>query len=386
MVRRPAHRAVEGARAGGSAISRTSTSRRRRCPARPTRSTSRSSVTEKIDRQPARGRRLFERGRHRAERVGVAAEHLRLRQRAGARRQHEPVQPHVLAPVHRAVLHGRRRVAHDRGLPEEPRPDRPRRSRNTRRRRSARRWASACRSPKPTRSTSACRVEHTNITLFSDSPPVYCDFVNEFGASSNAYILTAGWSRDTRDDILYPTPRPSAERAARNRACRSATFRTTSCSTCTQWLLAGVRRLRADAARRTSARATGTAGKPLPFFKAFFAGGVGSVRGYETASLGPQDIFGNALGGRAQDRRQRWRRSTRSSRATSRCARACSPTPARSGSNGDQPEFESFRYSAGVGLAWNSPIGPLKFSYAIPLNAKDGDREQRFQFQAGAAF
>ena len=38
--------------------------------------------------------------------------------------------------------------------------------------------------------------------------------------------------------------------------------------------------------------------KPLPFFKAYYGGGVGSVRGYETASLGPQDIQGNAIGGR----------------------------------------------------------------------------------------
>src|SRR4029079_1946805 len=49
------------------------------------------------------------------------------------------------------------------------------------------------------------RYEHTKITLFSNSPPVYQQFVQEFGTASNAYILTAGWSRDTRDDILYPT-------------------------------------------------------------------------------------------------------------------------------------------------------------------------------------
>jgi outer membrane protein insertion porin family len=54
--------------------------------------------------------------------------------------------------------------------------------------------------------------------------------------------------------------------------------------------------------------------------------------------------------------------------------------------NGQQSQFESFRYSTGIGVAWSSPIGPLKFSYAIPLNAREGDRQQRFQFQAGAAF
>src|SRR5437773_12131871 len=42
----------------------------------------------------------------------------------------------------------------------------------------------------------------------------------------------------------------------------------------------------------------GLGNKPLPFFKAYYAGGVGSVRGYETASLGPQDSQGNTIGGR----------------------------------------------------------------------------------------
>ena len=43
--------------------------------------------------------------------------------------------------------------------------------------------------------------------------------------------------------------------------------------------------------------ADGYGGKPLPFFKNFFAGGPGSVRGYRSFSLGPRDVFGNAIGG-----------------------------------------------------------------------------------------
>jgi len=53
---------------------------------------------------------------------------------------------------------------------------------------------------------------------------------------------------------------------------------------------------------------------------------------------------------------------------------------------GTQPEYESFRYSVGLGLAWNSPVGPLKFSYAIPLKTEPRDRIQRFQFQVGTVF
>ena len=40
-------------------------------------------------------------------------------------------------------------------------------------------------------------------------------------------------------------------------------------------------------------------------------------------------------------------------------------------------------YSYGLGLTWNSPIGPLKFSYARPIGAKDREKIQRFQFQIG---
>ena len=49
-------------------------------------------------------------------------------------------------------------------------------------------------------------------------------------------------------------------------------------------------------------------------------------------------------------------------------------------------DLQGFRYSAGIGLAWNSPVGPLKFSYALPLNDKPLDKIQRFQFQVGTIF
>jgi outer membrane protein insertion porin family len=129
----------------------------------------------------------------------------------------------------------------------------------------------------------------------------------------------------------------------------------------------------------------GLSGNDMPFFKAFFAGGVNSVRGYETASLGPRDIFGNALGGRRKivANVEAFYPVLKGDKAVRASVFA---DAGQIWLNGDQGENEAFRYSAGVGLAWNSPIGPLKFSYAIPLNAKEGDREQRFQFQAGTAF
>jgi outer membrane protein insertion porin family len=227
------------------------------------------------------------------------------------------------------------------------------------------------------------RFEHTDITLFSDSPPVYQDFVNQFGATSNAYILTAGWSRDTRDDILYPsrgqlrsvlleTGLPFGDLAYYKIQYTHSAY----------WPLYSDFVL---LARADLGWGDGYSGKPLPFFKAFFAGGVNSVRGYDTASLGPQDPFGNALGGRRKivgnlELFYPILKGDKQVRAS------IFADVGQIWANGKQSHFEEFKYSTGVGLAWNSPIGPLRFSYAIPLNLREGDREQRFQFQAGTAF
>jgi len=45
-----------------------------------------------------------------------------------------------------------------------------------------------------------------------------------------------------------------------------------------------------------------------------------------------------------------------------------------------------WRYSAGIGLSWQSPMGPLQLSFGRALNAKGGDDKQAFQFQIGTGF
>ena len=53
----------------------------------------------------------------------------------------------------------------------------------------------------------------------------------------------------------------------------------------------------------------------------------------------------------------------------------------------DEPiKFNTWRYSTGLSFAWNSPLGPLKFSMAWPLHDQPDDRIQRFQFQLGTIF
>jgi outer membrane protein insertion porin family len=140
--------------------------------------------------------------------------------------------------------------------------------------------------------------------------------------------------------------------------------------------------------------ADGYSGKPLPFFKAFYAGGVGSVRGYQTASIGPKDIYGNSTGGKMKIVANaelfypilKGDKSVRASIFADAGQIKGIPLATSSLSTSLEPGYQSFRYSAGVGLAWNSPIGPLKFSYGYPLNEKPLDKIQRFQFQVGSVF
>ncbi len=227
------------------------------------------------------------------------------------------------------------------------------------------------------------RYEQTKLTLFSDSPPVYVNFVKDFGFTSNAFIGSAGWSRDTRDDILYPT-KGRLQSILFENGFPFGDIAYYKLSYLHSWYYPVYGDFTLNL-RANIGWADGLNQKPLPFFKAFFAGGVGSVRGYENSSLGPRDIFGNTLGGR---------------RLIVGNAEVFYPIlkgeKAVRGSvffdtgeiwgNGSQPQNESFRYSSGVGVAWSSPIGPLKFSYAIPLKTKEGDRLQRFQFSAGTTF
>ncbi len=253
------------------------------------------------------------------------------------------------------------------------------------------------------------RAEHTNLTLFVGSPPAYIEFVREFGDATNSYVLSAGWSRDTRDDILYPT-RGVLQSALGEIGLPFGNLSYYKVNYLIQsfWPVYAdfVLMLRGDVGY-----SDGYGGKPLPFFKALFAGGVGSVRGYQTATLGPRQLtpnpidtppfvfftYDNAIGGKEKivgnaefvypilkgDKSVRGSVFFDIGQVT---GLIYAPQLFKEQYDSFQHQFESFRYSWGIGLAWNSPIGPLKFSYAFPLNQKPGDQIQHFQFQVGTVF
>ncbi len=139
--------------------------------------------------------------------------------------------------------------------------------------------------------------------------------------------------------------------------------------------------------------ADGYGNKPLPFFKNFYAGGIGSVRGYRTSSLGPRDEFDNAVGGTRRIVGTAEMMFPFPGLGTDKSVRLGAFVDGGSVFGPDdhlgrysKVSFSDVRFSGGLSLSWYSPIGPLKFSLARPLNKKEGDKTEVFQFQMGTVF
>src|SRR5690606_8705513 len=139
--------------------------------------------------------------------------------------------------------------------------------------------------------------------------------------------------------------------------------------------------------------------KRFPIIKNLYGGGIGSVRGYDGASLGPRDpVSGDYLGGSrrlvanlqlylpfpgaTRDRTLRWFLFADAGQVSTEDSKYCYD----GGKNYRVEDPCGWRYSAGVGLSWESPLGPLQLSFGHPLNSKPGDDKQAFQFQIGTAF
>ena len=228
--------------------------------------------------------------------------------------------------------------------------------------------------------------ERTRLTIDATAPPRYTDFVAQFGERTNTFRTNISFARDTRDSLTWPTRGwlnemgfeigiPPGDLTYYRANYQSQWFFTPDRWS---WLTLMV--------NGELGYANGFRGKPLPFFKNFYAGGVGSVRGFETASLGPRDANGDILGG---DRR------------FVANFEALFPMPGYKEKNvrlggfvdlgnvwgpGDKIRAGDIRVSTGLAVSWDSPVGPLRFSLGIPIKKQADDKVEKFQFQLGKIF
>ena len=257
--------------------------------------------------------------------------------------------------------------------------------------------------------------EQVDLDLTTNAPGAYFVYAKQYdptcpntsgiancSISTNTLRLEAGWARDTRDSLLYPT-KGTYQRVFAEVGTPVGDLKYYKLSYQYQWLK--------PLSRSVSLMLNGEigigggmSGKDMPLFRNFFAGGIGSVRGFDSGAIGPKStnsaggtfsiggdkrIVGNAellfpFPGMGNDR------SVRLSTFLDIGAVA---------GPGDDPDnnpatpgrysklsLADMRYSVGLAVTWYSPMGPIKLSLAKPLNAAADDKDQMFQFQLGNVF
>lgn len=227
-------------------------------------------------------------------------------------------------------------------------------------------------------------AEHVKLGLDASSPTSYVNFASIFGTSYTYGTGSVAWGSDRRDSAIMPT-RGGVTRAGLEGSAGNLQYYKFNVSELRFIPLSPTMTLALNA---EFGYVHGLGNKPVPFFKNFYAGGAGSVRGYKSFSLGPQDAASNVLGG---------------TRKITGGAEVLFPMP---GARADKSlrlavfldagqvygvdqklDLGELRYSTGLGLAWTSPFGPLKISIAQPINQKKGiDRIERIQLNFGTAF
>jgi len=228
-------------------------------------------------------------------------------------------------------------------------------------------------------------VERIKVNEGNQLPEAYRD-------QGGTYLpATVGWARDERDSALVPT---------QGRLQRFNTELGLSSDKRYAKLIYQFQQYIPLTRQYTLAFNTelglgkGLGGKPFPVLRNFFGGGLGSVRGFEQGTLGPvSNVIGSTTGqtvniggarnfvvnaefiapfpGAGNDRTLRWFGFVDAGNVYA---------------EKDKIDFGDLRASAGVGLSWISPIGPLRFAWASPVRKKEGDRIQKFQFQIGTSF
>jgi outer membrane protein insertion porin family len=222
----------------------------------------------------------------------------------------------------------------------------------------------------------------------------YCSDVtgasNSTGCSMASLVASLGWSTDSRDNILMPK-KGELTRLSGEISTPGLDIQMYKITLQETWY----KSLNKDFTFMLNGQfgyANSYGGKEFPFFKNFYVGGVNTVRGYRQGALGAyqtgtgsnDNIF---LGGNKQIITN---------------AELFMPVPFIK--NNDQFRLSAFvdagnvyghdesinlsdlRYSAGMGLMWVSPFGPLKLVYAKPFNNKITDKTESIQFQMGQQF
>lgn len=224
--------------------------------------------------------------------------------------------------------------------------------------------------------------EYIGIKSDDRSPKQVKDFVEKKGHAFNEGKIIAGWNRNKLDRSIFPTQgymeSLSLELYAPV-ASRSLSFYRTNYNA--SWYHPLYKGFIFNASGKFGyGDGIGSTGD-LPFFKNYFAGGMDSVRGYDSGSVGSRDSNDDPIGGNV---------------STLASAGLIIPTPLsdtlRTTAFVDVGSVYNNKFSVndlsssfGVEFEWRSPLGILRFSLAKPIKSQKDDRTRVFDFSIGTS-
>lgn len=236
--------------------------------------------------------------------------------------------------------------------------------------------------------------EYIKIKSDDQSPKEVHDFIEEHGSTFNQAKIIGGWSHNKLDRAIFPTDgfaQSLSFEAYLPVASRALSFYKANYNASWYYPLYKKFVLHANGEVGYGNGFGNTHG--LPFFKNYYAGGMDTVRGFNSGSLGPRDSNGDPIGGNL---------------LTDASLGIIIPTPL-----GDSIRTTAFvdignvyqtkpevgqelrsglRSAAGVQVEWRSPLGILRFSFAEPLKYEHGDDSHHaddkrfFDFAIGTSF
>ena len=233
----------------------------------------------------------------------------------------------------------------------------------------------------------ALGYENLDVELSETDPiPSYQQFIEDEGDSFDIVRLTLGWSNDTRDNALLPTKGLSQSFTA-ELATPIGSLQYYKLRYKTSWYTPISDDLTLSLSGDVGyGDALGDTSE-FPFFQNFYAGGIRSVRGYRSNTLGVREnddpIGGNLLvvgGAEVIFPVPFFKKATKSVRL--------SAFADFGNVYSEDQDFETslLRYSAGLSAIWLSPFGAVSVSIAQPFNEQADDETESFQFSLGSTF
>ena len=228
-------------------------------------------------------------------------------------------------------------------------------------------------------------VERTKIVPGTNLPGAYLTYASQFGYTSATLPLTVGWARDSRDSALVPNTGSFQRANGEWGVAGDAKYLLASYQ---YQLYLPLNKQYTFAFNGDVGVGKGLSGRPFPLFKNFFGGGLGSVRGFEQGSLGARDaVTGAGLGGARKVNANFELQTPFPGAGNDRTLRMFAFFDVGNVYGESQPvRLNELRSSAGVGISWVSPVGPLRFALARPIRKFAGDKIQTIQFQIGTTF